>query len=73
MIFQLINYVCNECSASTKLFVVTNSSVSRLCGSFNEDALKGSALMNSSLDVLHKFSLHPYALLTDISEAYRST
>ena len=59
--------------AKRVLRVVTNSSVSRVGGSFNENTLKGSALMNSSLDVLHKLSLHSYALLTDISEAYRST
>ena len=70
--YQLINYVTKESSASTKVRVVTNSSVQRRGGSFNDLCLKGSNLMNSALDILLGFSCYPYCLMTDLSEAYRS-
>ena len=70
--YQLINYVHKESSGSTKLRVVTNSSVARLGGSFNEACLKGSNLMNSALEILLGFSCHPHCLMTDLREAYRS-
>ena len=70
--YQLINYVHKESSGSTKLRVVTNSSVARLGGSFNEVCLKGSNLMNSALEILLGFSCHPHCLMTDLREAYRS-
>ena len=62
-----------ESSASTKLRVVTNFSVPRRGGSFNEQTLKGSCLIASSLEVLFGFSAHCFALMTDLSEAFRST
>ena len=71
--YQLINYVVKESSASKKLRVVTNSSVPRRGGSFNEQTLKGSCLIASALEVLFGFSAHCYALMTDLSEAFRST
>ena len=70
--YQLINVVYKDSSASTKVRVVTNSSVSRLGGSFNDNCLKGSSQMNSSLKVLLGFSSFPFALMTNLSQAYRS-
>ena len=70
--YQLINYVQKQSSASTKVRMVTNSSIQRAGGSFNDLCLKGSNLMNSSLDILLGFSCHAYCLMTDLSEAYRS-
>ena len=67
-----MNVVYKDSSASTKVRVVTNSSVSRLGGSFNDCCLKGSSQMNSSLKVLLGFSAFPFALMTDLSTAYRS-
>ena len=61
-----------QASASTKLRVVTNSSVNRSGGSYNDNCLQGSCLLNSSLDVLNGFSVWPYAFLTDLKEANRS-
>ena len=70
--FQLINFVCMESSASTKVSVVTNLSVPRQGGSFNDSCLKESNLMNSALEILLGFSCHPYCLMTDLTKAYRS-
>ena len=70
--FQLVNYVCKESSATTKIRVVSNSSVPRQGGSYNDLCVQGSSLLNSSLDVLNSFSCWGYSFLTDISEAYRS-
>ena len=70
--YQLINYIIKDTSASTKLRVVTNSSVERSGGSFNDACIQGSNMLNSSFDVLNRFSAYPFAFLTDISEAYRS-
>ena len=70
--YQLINYVQKQSSASTKVRMVTNSSIQRASGSFNDLCLKGSNLMNSALDILLGFSTHPYCIMTDLSEAYRS-
>ena len=67
--YQLINFICKDTSASTKIRVVTNSSVPWLGGSFNENCLQGSCLLNTSLNVLTGFSVHPYAFLTDLKEA----
>ena len=70
--FQLVNYVCKDTSATTKIRVVSNSSVARSGGSFNDLCLQGSCLLNNSLDVLNGFSVWGFSFLTDISEAYRS-
>ena len=70
--YQLVNVVYKDSSASTKVRVVTNSSVHRLGGSFNNCCLKGSSQMNSSLKVLLGFSAFPFALMSDLSTAYRS-
>ena len=60
--YQLINFICKDASASTKIRVVTNSSVPRSGGSFNQNCLQGLCLLNSSLDVLTGFSVHPICL-----------
>ena len=70
--FQLVNYVCKETSATTKIRVVSNSSVPRQGGSFNDLCVQGSSLLNSSLDILNSFSCWGYSFLTDLSEAYRT-
>merc|ERR1711954_536294 len=70
--YQLINFVVKESSASTKLRVVTNSSVPRKGGSFNELCLKGSSMIASAPEILFAFSAHCHALMTDLKEAYRS-
>ena len=71
--YQLINYIVKESSASTKLRVVTNSSIYRRGGSFNENTVKGSSMLNNSCEILYGFCAHIHAILTDIKEAYRST
>ena len=70
--FQLVNYVCKDTSATTKIRVVSNSSVARNGGSYNDLCIQGSCLLNNSLDVLNGFSIWGHSFLTDISEAYRS-
>ena len=67
--YQLINFICKDTSTNTKIRVVTNSSVPSSVGSFNENCLQGSCLLNTSLDVLTEYSVHPYAFLTDLKEA----
>ena len=67
--YQLINYIIKDTSASTKLQVVTNSSVERSGGSFNDACIQGSNMLNSSVDVLNRFSAYPLPFLTDILES----
>ena len=71
-LFQLINYVLKPSSASTKVRIVTNSSMSRIGGSLNENICTGGGSLNSSLAVLNRFSAFGAAILTDVTEAYRS-
>ena len=70
--YQLINYVEKPSSATTKLRMVTNSSIPRIGGSLNENLAQGINSLNSSLAVLNRFSAFPFAILTDLSQAYRS-
>ena len=70
--FQLINYVEKETSATTKIRMVTNSSINRINGSLNSNLCIGPNILNGSLDVLNRFSAYPYAILTDLEKAYRS-
>ena len=70
--YQLINYVLKPSSASTKVRVVTNSSIKRIGGSLNENICTGGGSLNSSLAVLNRFSAFGAAILTDVTEAYRS-
>ena len=70
--YQLVNVVYKDSSASTKVRVVTNSSVQRMGGSFNDCCLKGSSQMHSSLKILLGFSAFPFAFMSDLSTAYRS-
>ena len=51
--FQLINYVVKDTSATTKIRVVSNSSVPRSGGSYNDLCVQGSCLLNNSLSVLN--------------------
>ena len=51
--YQLINYVEKASSATTKLRVVTNSSIPRMGGSLNENLAQGINSLNSSLAVLN--------------------
>jgi hypothetical protein len=55
--FQLVNYVCKDTSATTKIRVVSNSSVARNGGSYNDLCIQGSCLLNNSLDVLNPRTL----------------
>ena len=70
--YQLINYVEKASSATTKMRVVTNSSIPRMGGSLNENLAQGINSLNSSLAVLNRFAAFPFAILTDLSQAYRS-
>ena len=70
--FQLVNYVHKSTSNSTKLRVISNSSISRVGGSLNDNICCGVNSMNLALDVLDKWSCYGYCLLTDLSSAYRS-
>ena len=60
--YQLINVVYKDSSASTKTRVVTNLSVKRLGGSFNDLCLKGGSYMNSLLKALLGFSVFHFVL-----------
>lgn len=71
--WQLINYVEKPSSVTTRVRVVTNSSIHRIGGSLNSNLVKGaSTALNSSLVVIHRFSCFGACILTDISQAYRS-
>ena len=70
--YQLINYVKKDTSATTKLRVVTNSSINRINGSLNSNLMIGPNNLNQSYDVLNQFSAFGYSLMTDLEKAYRS-
>ena len=70
--YQLINYVHKTTSSSTKLRVISNSSISRVGGSLNENLAAGQNTMNLAIDVLCRWSCYGFAMLTDLSSAYRS-
>ena len=70
--YQLINFVIKDTSATTKLRVVSNSSINRCGGSFNSNLQKGSSKLNNALQLVNRFSVFPYTLMTDISQAYRA-
>ena len=70
--YQLINYVHKTTSSSTKLRVISNSSISRVGGSLNDNICVGQNCMNLAIDVLAGWSVYGYAMLTDLSSAYRS-
>ena len=70
--YQLVNYVHKTTSSSTKLRVISNSSISRVGGSLNENLAAGQNTMNLAIDVLCRWSCYGFAMLTDLSSAYRS-
>ena len=70
--YQLVNYVHKSTSNSTKLRVISNSSISRVGGSLNDNICCGVNSMNLALNVLDRWSCYGYCLLTDLSSAYRS-
>ena len=70
--FQLVNYVHKATSSSTKLRVISNSSISRVGGSLNENICVGQNSMNLAINVLNRWSCFGYCMLTDLSSAYRS-
>ena len=70
--FQLVNYVHKATSSSTKLRVISNSSISRVGGSLNENICCGQNLMNLAINVLNRWSCFGFCMLTDLSSAYRS-
>ena len=70
--YQLINYVKKPTSTTTKLRVVTNSSIRRLGGSLNSNLIMGPNILNQVANIIFKFSCHAFCLLTDLSKAYRS-
>ena len=72
MSYQLINFVHKTSSTSTKLRVISNSSISRHGGSLNDNLAVGVNSMNATLDVLAGWCAYGYAMLTDLSSAYRS-
>merc|ERR1712215_100006 len=69
---QLMNYVHKVTSSSTKLRVISNSSISRVGGSLNENICCGVNSMNLVINVLNRWSCYGYCLLTDLSSAYTS-
>merc|ERR1712030_159827 len=70
--FQLVNYVHKATSSTTKLRVISNSSINRVGGSLNENICCGQNSMNLAINVLCRWSCFGYAMLTDLSSAYRS-
>ena len=70
--YQLINFVHKFTSSTTKLRVISNSSISCVGGLLNDNLAIGGNCMNATLDVLAGWSVYGYAMLTDLSSAYRS-
>ena len=70
--YQLINFVHKSTSSTTKLRVISNSSISHVGGSLNDNLAIGVNCMNATLDVLAGWSVYGYVMLTDLSSAYRS-
>ena len=70
--YQLINYVHKATSNSTKLRVISNSSISRVGGSLNQNICCGTNSMNLAINILNRWSCFGFCMLTDLSSAYRS-
>ena len=60
--YQLINYVHKSTSSTTKLRVISNSSIARAGGSLNDNICIGVNCMNLALDVLAGWSVFGYAM-----------
>ena len=70
--FSGINYATKAGSTSHKIRLVTNSSSNHMNGSLNSHMPKGVNLLGSLKNTFTKFRLHLYAIMLDLSRAYRS-